>query len=54
MRARERKNRKKRKENKKNLMLGTYSKFARENNFLALGVYCPGTTKHVPHMSNRN
>ena len=37
-------------------MFGTHSKFARENNFLALGVCCPGTTgtKRVPHMSNRN
>ena len=36
------------------LIMGTYSKFARKNNFLALGVCCPDTTKRVPHMSNRN
>ena len=36
------------------LIVGTQSTFARENNFLALGVCCPGTTKRVPHMSNRD
>jgi len=36
------------------LIIGTHSKFAREKNFLALGVCCPGTTKCVPHMSNHN
>jgi len=36
------------------LTLGTHSKFQRENNFLALGVCCPSTTKRVPHMNNRN
>jgi len=36
------------------LILGIQSKFARKNNFLALGVCCPNTTKCVQQMRTRN
>ena len=36
------------------LTLGTHSKFAWKNNFLALSVCCPDTTKRVPHKRNLN
>ena len=29
------------------LILGTYSEFARKNNFLALGVYCPAISRRL-------
>jgi len=36
------------------LILKIHSKFARKNNFLALGVCCPDTTKCVQQMRTRN
>jgi len=34
------------------LILGTYSKFARKINFLALGVYCPASQSALPQIAS--